>query len=128
MFNLSKDLLSAQKSLLRNCSAIVFCYDNYLRGQHLKFQRGGHSSSFLKGMHEIAHKTILWEDMTYDDKFVPLTHTHDQPYLSPHHVYPYKTLNEFKYGDFLANKQSATREEIDTFKPDFTGSRIDAYI
>ena len=48
LFDITKDLLLAQKALLRQCAAVTICYDNYQRGQHLKFQRGSQSSLFLK--------------------------------------------------------------------------------
>lgn len=44
--DLTKDLLTGQKNLLRPRTAVVFVYDKYQKGQQLKFQRGAHSSSF----------------------------------------------------------------------------------
>ena len=126
--DLTKDLLTAQKTLLRPCTAVVFVYDNYQKGQQLKFQRGGHSSSFLKGTHEIVHRAHLWVDTSYNDKFVPLTHSHNQVYPSPYHMFPYETITKKHYGQFLAFDQETSPEEVLRTKPDFTGKRVDAYI
>ena len=128
LHDLTKDLLVAQKNLLRSCTALIFVYDKYQKGQQLKFQHGAHSSSFLKGTHEIVHKAHLWIDTTLNDRFVALTHTANQPYPSPYHMYAYETINEKQYGHFLAyDKEVSPADLLDT-RPDFSGKRVESYI
>ena len=55
---LVKDLKERQLALFVPCVALIYTYDNYQRGQQLKFQRGSHASNFIKGTHEVAHKVF----------------------------------------------------------------------
>ena len=82
----------------------------------------------MKGTHEIVHRANLWIDTSYNEKFVPLTHAHDQAYPSPYHMFPYESIGEKHYGQYLAFDQEVTPEEVLATKPVFTGKRVDVYI
>ena len=112
-----------QKRLLRPLTAIIFVYDNYQPGLRLQYQRGEHSTAFFKGTHQCCHMVRLFEDTSFDAMFVLFTQE-DQAIPSPWGMPAFELENLCDPAEFLMNY--STFELVST--PDFTGSRVDAYI
>ena len=110
--------------MLSKYKASATCYDNYQKGVPLLHQRGGHSSSFLKGTHKITHLVNKFDDWQFNDHYVELTYLPTQNYPSPHGMAMYEMVNRDHLGAFFAGHDSMPSAP----EPDFGGGRVKSYI
>ena len=91
-----------QSRLLRRCTALIICYDNYQRGIKLQNQPGMHSSSFFKGTYQCGHQVTIFDDSTFDVFHVDFTQ-YDQAIPSPWGMPVFEFLDFDDFADFYVN-------------------------
>ena len=127
MKELATNLLPDQIKVLSSCKALVLVYDNFQRGQHLLYQRGGHSSTFLSGTHQLAAKVNEFENQTWDndDGKVAMTYV-NQVKPSPSGMPRWEDIDitspEALSAEFVLYDQMVGDPE-----PDFSGKRVESY-
>ena len=75
LLKLMSKLAERRKCFFSDLDAITFCIDDFQRGQHVKHQRGSHSSSFLSETHQMAHRIFEFTDTQYNEHFTPISFT-----------------------------------------------------
>ncbi len=124
---LTRDVMKKQIECLSSYKCLILVFDNYQRGQHLRFQREKHSSSFLKGTTQVALQGWEWIDDTWDElyktKFETITYSNElvipsAPYMPRLEEYNGRECELFSDVDMFERN-----EEID---PDFSGKRVDS--
>ena len=96
---------------------VLIYYDNFQRGLSLDNQRGGQSSAYFRGTHQVAHEIIPFEDDTFDAMYVPVTYL-DQALPSPWGMSAYEGFDQSKPANFFFNWNDA--ETMST--PNFSAS------
>ena len=121
---LTSNNASLHTKMLSRYKVSATCYDNYQRGVPLLHQCGGHSSSFLKGTHEITHLMNEFDNRQFNDQYVDLAYLPTQNYPSPHGMSFYETVNHDHLGTFFAGHESMPSAP----EPDFSDERVRSYI
>ena len=103
--------------------AVLICYNNFQRVFSLENQRGGRSSAYFCGTHQVAHKIIPFQDDTFDAMYVSVTYI-DQAVSSPWGMPAYEEFDPSSPADFFFNWHDA--ETVLT--PDFSGKRVASYL
>ena len=110
--------------MLSKYKASATCYDNYQKDVPLLHQRGGHSSAFLKGTHEITHLVNEFDDRQFNDQYVDLKYLPTQSYPYLHGMAIYEMVNRDHLGAFFAGHESMPSAP----EPYFGGDRVKSYI
>ena len=104
--------------MFSGCDALIVCYDNVQRNQPLQYQRGGHSSSFIKGTTEVIHEVYPFTNTSYDTMFVELTY-YNQAIPSP---FGMPSFEEIDLSDPVSVSKMIAKELLPNYvTPDFTG-------
>jgi len=101
----------------------MMVFDNHQTGQQLQGQRGGHSSSFLKGTTELANKMNKFNDTSWDLFKVELTYDRSQALPSPLGMPHFETINVAQAQTIFANCWTSPPND----RPDFSGERVKCY-
>jgi hypothetical protein len=111
--------------LLSKENFIIYVMDNFQRGQRLKKQRGGHSSSFLSSTNQFAQLPRMFDQSQYKG-FKPITELSfdmKQPIISPFGMPAYEDKISMDDATFFNKHYSfLSAPEIDT-----SGARVKAY-
>ncbi|KAK1743298.1 hypothetical protein QTG54_005919 [Skeletonema marinoi] len=126
MLELVDDLLSRQMKVLLCCTAVINVYDNYQRGKRLKSQRGGSSSNYLSGTHQLAIMVRPFDNSTWNDMRVELTYDEHQTLPSTSGFPAFENL-DLASMDAIANALVNLDALEPQITPDFTGARVAAY-
>ena len=95
-------LTAKQMKLLSTTTAVIICYDNFQRGISLEDQRGGRSSAYFRGTHQVAHEIIPFSDEDFDAMYVPMTYI-DQAIPSPLGMPAYEEFDTSDPAKFFFN-------------------------
>ena len=125
MKELTKNLMANQMKLLSGLDAVIIVYDNFQRGQELKYQREGSSSNFVKGTHQMTNEVRYWTMTQYDEKHVEMTYV-EQAIPSPSGLPEFEKVNTKSAKEVSQQFEHATMMEVET-EPDFTGERVKSY-
>ena len=82
-------LTAKQMKLLSTTTAVIICYDNFQLGISLEDQRGGRSSAYFRGTHQVAHEIIPFSNEDFDAMYVPMPYI-DQAIPSPWGILAYQ--------------------------------------
>lgn len=114
-----------QVDLLLKENFVIFVVDNFQRGQRLKQQRGGHSTSFLSGTNQFAQLPRRFCQPQYIG-FKPITELSfdlEQPIVSLFGMPAYKTMDSMDHASFFKQHSCFTSAS----DVDVTGARVRAY-
>jgi len=125
MKELTKNLIANQMKLLSGLDAVIIVYDNFQRGQELKYQREGSSSNFVKGTHQMTNQVRYWTMTQYDKKHVEMTYV-EQAIPSPSGLPEFEKVNTKSAKEVSQQFEHASMMEVET-EPDFTGKRVKSY-
>jgi len=127
MKEMTKDLIAKQMKLLSGQTAVItIVYDNYQRGQHLKYQREGSSSGYVKGTHQLANKVRLWKGTEYDTKFVEMDYV-NQAIPSLPGLPAFENVNITS--PLAVSEQLVFSNMMEPeYAVDFTGKRVESYL
>ena len=121
-----KDIQQRTTDVLRKEKVVLYCYDNIQRGDPQKNQRGGQSSFYVVGTHQLANKPVIYDKTEHDDKYAKMTCDQSQPIPSPSNFPAFEEIDPTspdELVELLTNFESVECKD----EPDMTGKRVSSY-
>lgn len=123
-----RDIMKRQITFLSSLPCLILVFDNYQRGQHLRYQREKHSSEFLKGTTQVALQGWEWSDDAWNDLYTStvttINYSNDLVIPSAPNM---PRLEDYRGRECeLFNSVDTLDVEAQGNDPDFTGERVDS--